>query len=54
MGDIPRKKDIDSTDPLESFMIAFLKIVDQKSYDFNDEVKKNIHLATGTRTEFCQ
>jgi len=28
MGDIPRKKDIDSTDPLESFMMAFLKIAD--------------------------
>ena len=24
MGDIPKMKDIDSTDPLESFMIAFL------------------------------
>jgi hypothetical protein len=53
MGEIPRMKDMDSTDPLESFMMAFLKIIDLKSYDFNDEVKKSIHLATGTRTEFC-
>lgn len=54
MGEIPRSRDIDSTDPLESFMMAFIKIINEKYYNFSEEIKKSIHLATGIRTEFCE
>jgi hypothetical protein len=35
MDNLPRKNDIDSTDPLDSFMVAFIKIITEKSFDFN-------------------
>jgi len=53
MGDLPTE-DLDSTDPLDSLMGAFCKIVNDKSIDFSEEVKKGIHLATGIRTGFCE
>ena len=53
MGDLPTE-DLDSTDPLDSLMGAFCKIVNDKSIDFTEEVKKGIHLATGIRTGFCE
>lgn len=54
MDNLPNKTDLDSTDPLDSFMVAFVKIVTDKSVDLNQDVKKGIHLATGTRTDFCE
>jgi len=53
MGELPPPEDMDSTDPLDSLMCAFVKIITDKAIDFTDEVKSSIHLATGTRTEFC-
>ena len=43
-----------STDPLDSFIVAFNKVIVDNSFDFNEEVRSNIHLATGTKTEFCE
>ena len=54
MGDLPSFDELDSTDPLDSLMIAFVEIINAKNTDFTEEVKKGIHLATGTRTEFCE
>lgn len=54
MGELPCADDMDSTDPLDSLMIAFVKIITDKNIDFTHEVKSSIHLATGTRTEFCE
>jgi len=54
MGDLPFAGEMDSTDPLDSFIEAVFKIIEDKSIDFTDEVKKGIHLATGIRTEFCE
>jgi hypothetical protein len=53
-GELPSMNDLDSTDPLDSLMIAFCEIVNNRSTDFNEEVKRGIHLATGRRTEFCE
>ena len=54
MSELPSMDELDSTDPLDSLMIAFVEIVTAKNADFTEEVKKGIHLATGTRTEFCE
>jgi len=54
MTDLPGPEFLDSTDPLDSFMEAFNKVVSDRSTGFTEEVKKGIHLATGTRTEFCE
>lgn len=54
MADLPPMEELDSTDPLDSLMIAFVEIINQKSTDFTEDVQKGIHLATGTRTEFCE
>jgi len=35
-------------------MEAFNIIVTSRATDLTDEVRKNIHLSTGTRTEFCE
>jgi hypothetical protein len=40
MEDLPKKSEIDSTDPLDSFMVAFIKIINDRSTDFSLEVKK--------------
>ena len=53
MGDLPPPEDMDSTDPLDSLMGAFVKIITDKAIDFTDEVRRGIHLATGVRTDFC-
>ena len=53
MGELPPSEDMDSTDPLDSLMCAFVKIITDKAIDFTAEVKGGIHLATGTRTDFC-
>ena len=53
MGELPSADEMDSTDPLDSLMCAFVKIITDKSIDYNDDVRSGIHLATGTRTEFC-
>lgn len=45
---------MDSTDPLDSFLEAFQKIVTSRASGFTDDVKRGIHLATGTRTEYCE
>ena len=34
MDYLPNKNDIDSTDPLDSFMVAFVKIITDRSMDF--------------------
>ena len=54
MGDLPISTELDSTDPMDSFIGAAHKIMTDKSIDFTDEVRKGIHLATGIRTEFCE
>ena len=54
MGELPKDDELVSTDPLDSFMSAFMKIVSDRSMDFTKEVRQGIHLATGTRTEFCE
>lgn len=54
MDNLPSKYEIDSTDPLDSFMVAFIKIITDRSMDFTLDVKKGIHLATGVRTDFCE
>lgn len=43
-----------STDPLDSFIVAFNKVIEDNSYDFSEEVRDNIHLAAGTKTEYCE
>jgi hypothetical protein len=53
-GELPPPDEIDSTDPLDSFMAAFTKVISERNLDFTSDVKRNIHLATGTRTEFCE
>ena len=45
---------MDSTEPLDSFMYAFVKIVNDKSINWTHEVRRGIHLATHTRTDFCE
>jgi len=54
MGELPAPDGMDSTDPLDSLMEAFVKITTDKATDFTEDVKKGIHLATGTRTDFCE
>lgn len=54
MGDLPLASEMDSTDPLDSFIEAVHKIIEDKSIDFTEEVRKGIHLATGIRTDFCE
>lgn len=54
MSELPSQDELDSTDPLDSLMTAFVEIINGKNTDFTEEVKKGIHLATGTRTEFCE
>lgn len=54
MSELPSPDELDSTDPLDSLMTAFVEIVNAKNTDFTEEVKQGIHLATGTRTEFCE
>ena len=54
MGELPSADEMDSTDPLDSLMCAFVKIITDKATDFTDEVSSGIHLSTGTRTEFCE
>lgn len=54
MGEMPPQEEMDSTDALDSFMEAFYKIVQDKSFNFTPEVRKGIHLATGVRTSFCE
>lgn len=53
-GLLPGADDLDSTDPLDSFMTSFVKIVEDRALDWTAEVKRGIHLATGTRTEFAE
>ena len=52
MNELPPFDELDSTDALDSLMMAFNEIITAKNTDFTDEVKKSLHLATGTRTEF--
>ena len=54
MSELPPMDELDSTDPLDSVMIALIEMITAKNADFTDEVKQGIHLATGTRTEFCE
>lgn len=54
MGELPGAEELDSTDPLDSFMAAFTHVVSSRKYDFTEELRRGIHLATGTRTEFCE
>lgn len=51
---LPGPDELDSTDPLDSLMTAFAHVVKQNKTDFTEELKLSIHLATGTRTEFCE
>ena len=53
-GELPPDDDMDSTDPLDSFMYAFVKIVNEKAINWTTEVRRGIHLATHTRTDFCE
>lgn len=54
MSELPSPEDLDSTEPLDSFMEAFAKVVADRSTDFTDDVRKGLHLATGIRTRFCE
>jgi len=54
MSELPHPDELDSTDPLDSFMEAFHKILSERATDFNEDVKRGIHLATGVRTRFCE
>jgi len=54
MADMPPQDELDSTEPLDSLMEAVQQIVSERQVNFTDEVKRNIHLATGTRTEYCE
>ena len=54
MGDLPPPEQLVSTDPLDSLMTAIYQVIKDRSLDFTDEVRENIHLATGTRTDFCE
>jgi len=53
-SELPAPEELDSTDPLDSFMVAFNQVTADRSTDFTPEVQKGIHLATGTRTEYCE
>lgn len=39
MGNLPKDDELVSTDPLDSFMAAFMKIVSDRSMDFTKEVR---------------
>jgi hypothetical protein len=54
MCELPPAEELDSTDPLDSFLEAIQKIMSKGATDLNDEVRRGIHLATGTRTEYCE
>jgi hypothetical protein len=54
MAELPPSEELDSTEALDSFMEAFNKIVSERAVNFTADVKKSLHLATGTRTEFCE
>lgn len=54
MGELPPESELDSTDALDSLLVAFEKIVDTKATDFTDAVRRGLHLATGTRTDYCE
>lgn len=54
MSTLPPSEQLDSTDPLDSFLEAFDKVVQKRATDLTGELKRCIHLATGTRTEYCE
>ena len=54
MSELPAPEELDSTDPLDSFIEAFQQIVDDRATDFTEEARRRIHLATGTRTDYCE
>lgn len=54
MAELPPPEELDSTEALDSFMEAFHRIVNERAVNFSADVKKSLHLATGTRTEFCE
>jgi hypothetical protein len=39
MGDLPTDEGLVSTDPLDSFMVAFMKIIGDRSLDFTSKVR---------------
>lgn len=39
MGDLPTDEGLVSTDPLDSFMVAFIKIIGDRSLDFTSKVR---------------
>lgn len=46
--------DLDSTEPLDSFLDALYFMVSDNVCDYNESVQQRIHLATGVRTEVCE
>lgn len=46
--------DLDSTEPLDSFLDSLYFMVSDNVCDYNDAVQGKIHLATGVRTEVCE
>jgi len=47
-------QDLDSTDTLDSFLMALLHINDNQLTAVDQDSLENIHLATGTRTSYCR
>jgi hypothetical protein len=52
-GELPEPEDLNSTDPLDSLMTAVASLVSSRTTNFDAETQKEVHLATGTRTDFC-
>lgn len=46
--------DFDSTDNLDSFLMALLSINLDSLIQIDNDGLENIHLATGTRTQYCR
>jgi hypothetical protein len=46
--------DFDSTDNLDSFLMALLCVNQEQLSQIDSDGLDNIHLATGTRTQYCR
>ena len=46
--------DFDSTDNLDSFLMALLSVNQESLIQIDNDGLENIHLATGTRTSYCR
>lgn len=47
-------QDFDSTDNLDSFLMSLLQINQDNLTQIDSNGLENLHLATGTRTDYCR